>query len=555
MKRKFENTTGITLVALVVTIVVLLILAGITIVYVFGENGVFGKASEAKEKTAIAKAREKLEIVLSEAKIPKHTDPLYNENEFLNQYILDRIKNTEIKGNVAIVDGWAFELDRSVPKIGDSLGKGDDLVFPTIEIISGPTLSEGSENREAKFTVKATEETKGINKIELWLNGKIIDEYTETYETPQKEKTREFTVNRNGTYTVKVYADLMNSKAVKVEGIAPTVTFSPNENKTYKKEHTTQVVLERTAETVTEMKYAWVKDDNVNIPSDSVFTGDCLNNRKVTGQGANMTGTYYLWVKVKTATGTNYGTSGEFYFDNKGPEVTLTSTPTSDTSFTLTATASDNESGVAKYDFYIDGIKVDTQVTTEGTATYTWKGMEMAKNKNCYVIVSDGVKNQKKEIYENACTMLYTWEIYNVKNDNEYTIKYGDGERVEMKHSNYTGKNPVYSSVRADNESGRIVGVGNTKYLFNSNPTSSLSPGYEIKNSTTVWYWYESSTGVIGPDKGKEYMRRKVGKLELVKSTPSCGSSLKGIIQDTRFDAFKEGNDGNGSWYISKGVQ
>lgn len=38
---KQETTTGITLIALVVTIVVLLILAGITIMYVMGDNGVF----------------------------------------------------------------------------------------------------------------------------------------------------------------------------------------------------------------------------------------------------------------------------------------------------------------------------------------------------------------------------------------------------------------------------------------------------------------------------------------------------------------------------------
>ena len=37
MKQKIKNTTGITLVALVVTIVVLLILAGITIMYTMGE--------------------------------------------------------------------------------------------------------------------------------------------------------------------------------------------------------------------------------------------------------------------------------------------------------------------------------------------------------------------------------------------------------------------------------------------------------------------------------------------------------------------------------------
>ena len=53
-------TKGITLVALV-TIVVLLILAGITITYVMGDNSVFKQASEAKLKTDIANWQEKLE--------------------------------------------------------------------------------------------------------------------------------------------------------------------------------------------------------------------------------------------------------------------------------------------------------------------------------------------------------------------------------------------------------------------------------------------------------------------------------------------------------------
>ena len=46
-----DATTGITLVALVVTIVVLLILAGITINYVFSDNGIFARAQEASFKT------------------------------------------------------------------------------------------------------------------------------------------------------------------------------------------------------------------------------------------------------------------------------------------------------------------------------------------------------------------------------------------------------------------------------------------------------------------------------------------------------------------------
>lgn len=53
-----KNERGITLVALVVTIVVLLILAGITIMYVMSDNGVFGQAQDAATKSDAAAVEE-----------------------------------------------------------------------------------------------------------------------------------------------------------------------------------------------------------------------------------------------------------------------------------------------------------------------------------------------------------------------------------------------------------------------------------------------------------------------------------------------------------------
>ena len=52
---KRENK-GITLIALVVTIIVLLILAGISIMMLTGENGILVRAQEAKSKTERAEA-------------------------------------------------------------------------------------------------------------------------------------------------------------------------------------------------------------------------------------------------------------------------------------------------------------------------------------------------------------------------------------------------------------------------------------------------------------------------------------------------------------------
>ena len=53
-KQKFKRNKGITLIALVVTIIVLLILAGISISMLTGQNGILKKASEAKSQNRIA---------------------------------------------------------------------------------------------------------------------------------------------------------------------------------------------------------------------------------------------------------------------------------------------------------------------------------------------------------------------------------------------------------------------------------------------------------------------------------------------------------------------
>ena len=50
-----KNNKGITLIALVITIIVLLILAGVSIAMLTGENGILNQASKAAEMTEIAR--------------------------------------------------------------------------------------------------------------------------------------------------------------------------------------------------------------------------------------------------------------------------------------------------------------------------------------------------------------------------------------------------------------------------------------------------------------------------------------------------------------------
>ena len=59
-KLKTKENKGITIIALVITIVILIVLAGLTINMLIGENGIITKASIAKSSTELAKYKEEL---------------------------------------------------------------------------------------------------------------------------------------------------------------------------------------------------------------------------------------------------------------------------------------------------------------------------------------------------------------------------------------------------------------------------------------------------------------------------------------------------------------
>ena len=58
LRNTLRRNKGITLIALVVTIIVILILAGISIAMLTGQNGILNRAAEAKEKTGAAQEDE-----------------------------------------------------------------------------------------------------------------------------------------------------------------------------------------------------------------------------------------------------------------------------------------------------------------------------------------------------------------------------------------------------------------------------------------------------------------------------------------------------------------
>ena len=95
---KKEN--AITLIALVITIIVLLILAGITTVTLTGDNGILRRAAEAKNKTDEAALEEKIKLLASESIINEYT----GENDSKTaQELQDELNN---QGENVLVIQW-----------------------------------------------------------------------------------------------------------------------------------------------------------------------------------------------------------------------------------------------------------------------------------------------------------------------------------------------------------------------------------------------------------------------------------------------------------------
>lgn len=205
-KCKLKKFDGITLISLVVTIIILLIIAGIGISITIGENRILKKAQQGREKYKEAAAREKLELALVDLQAQKVLDSTYNETTYIDNYLVT--KQMAVIGNKVTVDGWQFEIDRNVPKIVIGLGKGQVQESTTINIKTAIT--------------NATDYTKATIKIEITSDENIgsIQINGEEIAVPSKVDGKyiiEKEVQNNGNYIINVKNTKNEYKIVKAE--------------------------------------------------------------------------------------------------------------------------------------------------------------------------------------------------------------------------------------------------------------------------------------------------------------------------------------------------
>ena len=127
MKLNLKERKGITLIALVITIIVLLILAGVSIAMLTGQNGILTQANNAKDETEQANAKEKVESAVIATMSQSKRGTLDADKlvaEITNNYGGTATKTGTGFPVNATVDGKSFTID------GDgnvtSTGSGND---------------------------------------------------------------------------------------------------------------------------------------------------------------------------------------------------------------------------------------------------------------------------------------------------------------------------------------------------------------------------------------------------------------------------------------------
>ena len=91
---------GITLIALVITIIVLLILAGVSLSLIAGENGILKRATGAVSQNSKAKAEEEILLVLNEWWMEKATG-----TKTLEEFLKKKIETNEIDDYEMLEEG------------------------------------------------------------------------------------------------------------------------------------------------------------------------------------------------------------------------------------------------------------------------------------------------------------------------------------------------------------------------------------------------------------------------------------------------------------------
>ena len=161
MRKLFKPEKGITLVALVITIIVLLILAGISIMGLSGNNGLISKTQKAKIKTQLSTAKQEVSLAISGL----IAENIGNKDKITPQMIANQV-NSENNRKTYAENENTFPTNIIYPK--EDTGIGDEIqikVGSDLEIIEVKTAKGITNNDNSGTDNSGNDDNKNIENV------------------------------------------------------------------------------------------------------------------------------------------------------------------------------------------------------------------------------------------------------------------------------------------------------------------------------------------------------------------------------------------------------
>ncbi len=180
--QKLKSNKAITLIALVVTIVVLLILAGISLNLVLGNNGLIKKSKYAKEETTVADEKEKVEMAYVSAALKKLGDTVTAEE------LQEELDSSVGAGKTVVTSNGDGTLNVLFNETGHNYNV-DEGTVEKVEIDNTKmAMFDTGENVAKKMYALAPD---GYMQYLFWVNNLSIDGIKQYKKTPDLTKMTE----------------------------------------------------------------------------------------------------------------------------------------------------------------------------------------------------------------------------------------------------------------------------------------------------------------------------------------------------------------------------
>lgn len=284
---KKEN--GITIIALIVTIVVLLILAGVSISLVINRNGIISKARVAKQETEIADEKEKINLSALAAQA-NNEDAVIRRNDFDKElkkffnedYILEPDSDAEEYEVTCKKSGRKYTIKSGITKknpdyklnnnnttfsSSPSGWTNGDVIVNVKTTIQEYTLQTSKDGKNWNDSKEQVFSTNGIMYARLWNGSESVSELQ--YEINNIDKsTPEVSATAINTNSIKISASDSESGII---GYAVTTSSTKPENFTgVTNTKSFENSISKLAHNTT--YYVWIKDEAGNISQYSLKT-------------------------------------------------------------------------------------------------------------------------------------------------------------------------------------------------------------------------------------------------------------------------------------------